>query len=120
MRGETVVGVVTDDGVVEAGATIVAAGPWSSPLLEQVGVHLPIVGARGWLVRIAPGQPHLLTHLVEAAGPHAALHDDAGSALALRRRRRLCTASPAASSGLSCTPIATAARSRSGRRDRSG
>lgn len=76
-RGETVVGVVTDDGVVDARATIVAAGPWSSPLLEQVGVHLPIVGARGWLVRVAPGQPHLLTHLVEAAGPHAALHDDA-------------------------------------------
>jgi len=77
VRDETVVGVVTDDGVVEAATTIVAAGPWSSPLLEQVGVHLPIVGARGWLVRVAPRRPHLLTHLVEAVGPHSALHDDA-------------------------------------------
>ena len=68
-------GVVTDDGPVDAGTTIVAAGPWSSPLLEQAGVHLPIVGARGWLVRVAPTQPHLLTHLVEAPGPHAALRD---------------------------------------------
>ena len=68
-------GVVTDDGPVEAGTTIVAAGPWSSPLLEQAGVHLPIVGARGWLVRVAPTQPHLLSHLVEAPGPHAALRD---------------------------------------------
>ena len=40
-------------------------------------MHLPIVGARGWLVRVAPRQPHLLTHLVEAVGPHTALHDDA-------------------------------------------
>ena len=28
-------------------------------------------------MRVATRQPHLLTHLVEAAGPHAALHDDA-------------------------------------------
>jgi sarcosine oxidase subunit beta len=70
-------GVVTDDGPVDAATTIVAAGPWSSPLLEQAGVHLPIVGARGWLVRVAPTQPHLLTHLVEAPGPHAALRDGA-------------------------------------------
>jgi glycine/D-amino acid oxidase-like deaminating enzyme len=68
-------GVVTDDGVVEAGTTVVAAGPWSSGLLEQAGVHLPIVGARGWLVRVASATPHLLTHLVEAPGPHAALRD---------------------------------------------
>ncbi len=70
-------GVVTDDGPVEASTTIVAAGPWSSPLLEQAGVHLPIVGARGWLVRVAPTQSDLLTHLIEAPGPHAALRDGA-------------------------------------------
>jgi glycine/D-amino acid oxidase-like deaminating enzyme len=75
-RGDTVRGVVTDDGVVEAGTTLVAAGPWSSPLLEQAGVHLPIVGARGWLVRVAPRETHLLTHLVEAPGPHASLRGD--------------------------------------------
>jgi D-hydroxyproline dehydrogenase subunit beta len=59
--------------VIEATTTIVAAGPWSSPLLEQAGVHLPIIGARGWLVRVAPRVRHLLSHLVEAPGPHTAL-----------------------------------------------
>jgi glycine/D-amino acid oxidase-like deaminating enzyme len=76
---DAVGGVVTDDGVTEAGTTIVAAGPWSSPLLEQAGVHLPIVGARGWLVRVEPREHHLLTHLVEAPGPHAALRDGPGA-----------------------------------------
>ncbi|MEX1265170.1 MAG: FAD-dependent oxidoreductase [Actinomycetota bacterium] len=75
MRGEAVGGIVTDEGVIEATTTIVAAGPWSSALLEQAGVHLPIIGARGWLVRIAPAKPHLLSHLVEAPGPHAALRE---------------------------------------------
>ena len=74
-RGASTAGVVTDDGAVEATTTIVAAGPWSSPLLEQTGVHLPIIGARGWLVRVAPRVPHLLSHLVEAPGPHAALRN---------------------------------------------
>jgi glycine/D-amino acid oxidase-like deaminating enzyme len=78
VRDDTVLGVVTDDGVVEAATTIVAAGPWSSPLLEQAGVHLPIVGARGWLVRVAPREAHLMTHLIEAPGPHSALRDPDG------------------------------------------
>jgi glycine/D-amino acid oxidase-like deaminating enzyme len=72
-RDGAVRGVVTDEGIVEASTTIVAAGPWSSSLLEQAGVHLPIVGARGWLVRVEPREHHLLSHLVEAPGPHAAL-----------------------------------------------
>ena len=78
--GDTVRGIVTDDGVIEAATTLVAAGPWSSPLLEPAGVHLPIIGARGWLVRVALATPHLLSHLVEAPGPHAALRDGAAPA----------------------------------------
>lgn len=79
MRGGTVRGVVTDEGVIEARTTIVAAGPWSWRLLEQAGVHLPIVSARGWLVRIAPRTRHLLSHLVVSAGPHASLHQEGGA-----------------------------------------
>jgi glycine/D-amino acid oxidase-like deaminating enzyme len=71
-RGGRVVGVVTDEGVLEAGLTVVAAGPWSGGLLDPLGVGLPVVGARGWLVRVAP-PPGLLRHLVEAVGPHSAL-----------------------------------------------
>ena len=52
VRDDTVRGVVTDDGVIEADTTIVAGGPWSPALLDPVGVHLPIVGARGWIVRV--------------------------------------------------------------------
>jgi len=78
VRGDRVVGAVTDDGVVEAATTIVAGGPWSTRLLDPVGVRLPVVGARGWLVRLAPlggrgqGLP-LVRHLVEAVAAHAAL-----------------------------------------------
>ena len=63
-RGGAVHGVVTDDGVIEARTTVIAAGPWSTGLLEQAGVHLPVVGARGWLVKVAPDTPGLLDHLV--------------------------------------------------------
>ena len=79
LLGERVIGVVTDDGPIDAPTTIVAAGPWSSTLLEQARAHLPIVGARGWLVRVAPAQPHLLRHLVEAPGPHSALREEGGA-----------------------------------------
>jgi glycine/D-amino acid oxidase-like deaminating enzyme len=79
VRDETARGVMTDDGLVEAATTLVAAGPWSSPLLEPAGVHLPIVNARGWLVRVAPQERHLLTRLVMAPGPHAALREGTGA-----------------------------------------
>jgi D-hydroxyproline dehydrogenase subunit beta len=77
--GERVHGVVTDDGLIGSDVTIVAAGPWSTPLLEPVGVHLPIVSARGWLVRVAPPVEDVLTHLVIAPGAHAALRGEEGA-----------------------------------------
>jgi D-hydroxyproline dehydrogenase subunit beta len=80
VRGDAVAGVVTDDGVIEAPTTIVAAGPWSHDLLDPVGVRLPITGARGWIVRVRP-EPDLLHHLVESPGPHADLRGE----LATRR-----------------------------------
>ncbi len=67
-----VTGVATDDGVIEADTTIIAGGPWSHGLLDPIGVHLPIVGARGWIVRVQP-EPYLVDHLIEAAGPHSFL-----------------------------------------------
>ncbi|MDP9119639.1 MAG: FAD-dependent oxidoreductase [Actinomycetota bacterium] len=65
--GERVTGVVTDEGRIDADEVVVAAGPWSSSLLDPIGVRLPITGARGWLVRLAP-PPGLLRHLVASAG----------------------------------------------------
>lgn len=76
--GGVITGVVTDDGVITAPTTIVAAGPWSSSLLDPIGVRLPIVGARGWIARVQP-RADLLGHLIESPGPHAALRDEGAS-----------------------------------------
>jgi sarcosine oxidase subunit beta len=62
---ERVLGVVTDDGVVEADDVIVATGAWTPPLLDRIGFRLPVTGARGWLVRM-DSPPDLLRHLVES------------------------------------------------------
>jgi glycine/D-amino acid oxidase-like deaminating enzyme len=64
---ERITGVVTDEGRIEADEVVVAAGPWSSSLLDPIGVRLPITGARGWLVGLDP-PPDLLRHLVASAG----------------------------------------------------
>lgn len=66
-RGERVVGVVTDEGRIDADEVVVATGPWTHALLDPVGHRLPIAGARGWLVRLDPG-PDPLHRLVGSAG----------------------------------------------------
>ncbi len=68
--GARVRGAVTDEGAVEADAVILAAGPWSPNLLRPLGVHLPVAGARGWLVHLLPPGP-AVGRLVERAGWHA-------------------------------------------------
>jgi glycine/D-amino acid oxidase-like deaminating enzyme len=67
VNGERVTGVVTDEGRIAADEVVVAAGPWSSSLLDPIGARLPITGARGWLVRLDP-LAGLLRHLVASAG----------------------------------------------------
>jgi glycine/D-amino acid oxidase-like deaminating enzyme len=62
-NGDRVTGVITDEGAIDAEEVIVAAGPWSPRLLEPVGVRLPVIGVRGWLVRVDPTEP-LVRHLV--------------------------------------------------------
>jgi glycine/D-amino acid oxidase-like deaminating enzyme len=57
-RSERVTGVVTDESVVESDAVVLAAGPWSAGLLRPLGVQIPVVGVRGWLVHLsAPPTP---------------------------------------------------------------
>jgi glycine/D-amino acid oxidase-like deaminating enzyme len=67
--GERVRGVITDQGPIHADHVIVAAGPWSASLLRPLGIDLPVSGARGWLVHLAPPQP-VLSRLVGRAGWH--------------------------------------------------
>lgn len=54
VRGGAVRGVTTSRGYVETSAVLVAAGPWSPPLLAPVGVDVPIVAAREQVVQLAP------------------------------------------------------------------
>lgn len=46
MSGERVAGVTTDDGPIQAGVVVCAAGAWSLPLLEAIGVRVPITAQR--------------------------------------------------------------------------
>ncbi|MCZ2811990.1 FAD-dependent oxidoreductase [Modestobacter sp. VKM Ac-2979] len=49
-----VVGVQTPDATIRAGATVLAAGMWSSRLLRRHGVHLPQYTGVGTVVRTVP------------------------------------------------------------------
>ena len=62
--GERVTGVVTDDGVLAANVVVLAAGPWSATLTRPLGLHLPVTGARGWIVELSAA-PGLLHHMIE-------------------------------------------------------
>src|SRR5918994_7446268 len=66
-EADRVVGVVTDDGRIDADEVVVAAGPWTTALLDPIGIRLPITGARGWLVRL-DAEAGLLRRLVASAG----------------------------------------------------
>jgi sarcosine oxidase subunit beta len=91
--GERVTGVVTDDGPIEADDVVVAAGPSTPALLDPIGERLPITGARGWLVRLAPERP-LVGRLVASAGWEAAT-GRLGEATVLARAFRGAAASTA-------------------------
>ena len=65
--GDRVRGVITDDGRLPSDLVLVAAGPWSTKLLDPLGVRLPVRPARGWIVRLQPSAP-LVHHLVERVG----------------------------------------------------
>jgi glycine/D-amino acid oxidase-like deaminating enzyme len=67
VAGDRARGVVTDDGLTGSDQVVLAAGPWSTALLDAVGVHLPIRPARGWIVRMRPSAP-LVGRLVERIG----------------------------------------------------
>jgi glycine/D-amino acid oxidase-like deaminating enzyme len=65
--GDRVRGVVTDDGRIAADHVVLATGPWSTALLDPIGLPLPVRPARGWIVRMRPPAP-LVHRLVERVG----------------------------------------------------
>jgi D-hydroxyproline dehydrogenase subunit beta len=66
-NGDAVRGVVTDDGPIHADEVVIAAGPWSTSLLDPIGIRMPVSGARGWIVRVS-GSTEPLRHLIEHVG----------------------------------------------------
>lgn len=84
LEGDRVLGIVTDEGRLHADLTVVAAGPWSARLVDALGIRLPVVGARGWLVRVGPpAEP--LRHLVEGGWRDPEHWAWAGGGLTVRR-----------------------------------
>lgn len=77
--GGRVHGVLTDDGPIPGDAVVVAAGPWTGPLLRPLGITLPVTGARGWLVHLDPQRP-LLSRLVNRSGWHV-IGEESGMAV---------------------------------------
>ncbi|HVE76090.1 MAG TPA: FAD-dependent oxidoreductase [Actinomycetota bacterium] len=69
-----VVGVATDEGVIEARVVVDAAGPWAPKLARSAGVDLPIIGARGWLL-LTKAIPPVGNHLLESSGWHLTAGD---------------------------------------------
>ena len=65
VRGGRVAGVETADGLVPAGAVVLAAGPWSAGLSP---VPLPLEPRKGQLVRLRAPRPGLLRHKVVDGG----------------------------------------------------
>ncbi|WP_428410458.1 NAD(P)/FAD-dependent oxidoreductase [Hyphococcus sp.] len=49
-----VAGIVTEDGLVKAGAVLCAAGAWSNMFLGQLGIDLPQLAVRGTVARTEP------------------------------------------------------------------
>jgi sarcosine oxidase subunit beta len=62
-RGK-VVGVITDEGPIAAGAVVAAAGPWLRSLANQVGVDVPVFGSTGYLVRTAAVRHMTFRHTI--------------------------------------------------------
>ncbi len=60
VRGDTIQGVETDAGNISAPIVISTAGPWSGPLLQRIGIDLPLVPSRHQIMILErpPELPH--------------------------------------------------------------
>jgi sarcosine oxidase subunit beta len=61
-----ITGVETDAGIISAPLVISTAGPWSGPLLQRIGVDLPLIPSRHQIMILdrPPDVPHTLTYIV--------------------------------------------------------
>jgi glycine/D-amino acid oxidase-like deaminating enzyme len=71
--GGRVSGVDTSEGRIEAGAVVLAAGPWTAPLAERAGLPLPLEPRKGQLVRLRAPHAGFVRHKVLDASYLAAV-----------------------------------------------
>jgi glycine/D-amino acid oxidase-like deaminating enzyme len=64
LAGGRVGGVHTQEGLVPAGAVVLAAGAWSAALAASAGLPLPLEPRKGQLVRLRAGRPDAIRHKV--------------------------------------------------------
>lgn len=102
MAEDRVRGVITDHGPIRADHVIVAAGPWTASLLRPIGIDLPVSGARGWLVHLAPPEP-VVRRLVGRAGWHVPPSSEPFPPL---RAAEVAEGNPAAEAGVLLQPNA--------------
>jgi D-hydroxyproline dehydrogenase subunit beta len=65
-HGDRVTGVLSDEGRIDTGTVVVAAGPWSWRVCRSTEFDVPVRGVRGWLVVTRPA-PFRLRHAIEDA-----------------------------------------------------
>jgi glycine/D-amino acid oxidase-like deaminating enzyme len=63
-RGDDVVGVLSEEGRIEAAQVVVAAGPWSWSVCRSLAHDVPVRGVRGWIIVTRPA-PFRLRHVIE-------------------------------------------------------
>src|SRR5690606_36699988 len=54
--------ILTSDGELQAGQVVVAMGPWSSRLLDRVGIRVPLFVKRGYHMHYSTGEGAELNH----------------------------------------------------------
>jgi sarcosine oxidase subunit beta len=57
LSGGQIAGVATTAGRIAVGAVLVATGPWVKPLLDPLGIAVPVVGRRHELLIVEPAEP---------------------------------------------------------------
>jgi glycine/D-amino acid oxidase-like deaminating enzyme len=64
VRRGAVTGALTDQGEIDAGTVVVAAGPWSWRVCRSLPYDVPVRGVRGWIATTRPA-PFRLRHAIE-------------------------------------------------------
>lgn len=82
LAGGRVSGVVTERGVIRAGAVVLAGGAWASSFLRQLGVAFPQSSVRSSILSVGPG-PQALPDALHTTAVSVTRRGDGGHTLAI-------------------------------------